>query len=240
MKDHSPLWYPTTGRILALIISVVLSMSVTRLFESCQKLHSQPPGTTSITNYKSLISPNLLSPSSGEDYSIWENRDINFKWESLPEADYYAIEISKETSFELSLTTISRGGITSPNFIWTNPDPGQYYWRVRAFSKGGTPGVWSNPGFFIVDTRTRCNNVIPIILTDVFIVNEKSIAILGRTNADALHADALLKMNEKEIPVKEDGTFEVKMIFEDGKVQHKFQFKAIDVKGRMGLYTYKF
>lgn len=52
-----------------------------------------------------------------------------FKWDMVKGASGYDIEISKDRSFE---EPILRRRLKDPEFVWAEPQVGQYFWRVRS------------------------------------------------------------------------------------------------------------
>lgn len=63
-----------------------------------------------------------------------------FRWESVPGAKEYVIELSKTNDFRA--TIVSRKTIKN-EFIWSNFEDGIYYWRVAASDKTNRLGLFS-------------------------------------------------------------------------------------------------
>ncbi|MBN2305377.1 MAG: choice-of-anchor D domain-containing protein [Anaerolineae bacterium] len=94
-----------------------------------------------------LARPRLLDLLPG---TITPDNTPEFNWEPVTDAADYEIQFDDDprfgSPFEFGLT----GG--APNYIAGPLMDGRWYWRVRAISSTGIPGLWSPAWWFMVDT----------------------------------------------------------------------------------------
>jgi M6 family metalloprotease-like protein len=96
-----------------------------------------------------IAPPTLFYPSNGSVVAVDYNSEITFKWNAVPEAKYYRIQVSKNAAFNPPFVVdvetdkkleLERNGFSSSGKT--------YYWRVMA-GNGETWSAWSEVWTFI-------------------------------------------------------------------------------------------
>ncbi|MBN2305106.1 MAG: hypothetical protein JXQ72_11545, partial [Anaerolineae bacterium] len=93
-----------------------------------------------------LPRPVLFSPPNG--LLTWDNTPL-LEWGTVSGATVYEIQIDDDARFSYAKVTLYAG---TPEVTPPEPLPdGRWFWRVRAISTYGIPGLWSSPRYFRVD-----------------------------------------------------------------------------------------
>lgn len=102
--------------------------------------------------------PTLINPANGSSQSFAfppQYGDINFTWSQIGDSGYNILA-AKDINFNLPVfnTTVSNPYYTQ------SIEQGVYYWKVRTFNSGFTPGNWSDTFSFtqVPTTATGVNN----------------------------------------------------------------------------------
>jgi hypothetical protein len=119
----------TGGHLVTVSDATLASGSVTFTIES-----TAPPA------------PGPISPEAGFKAGILENKPIDFKWSAVedPSGVVYALELSQKADFSGSV--VRKDNLEKPEYTLPageKPQPGEYYWRVRATDLAGNAGEWS-------------------------------------------------------------------------------------------------
>jgi hypothetical protein len=90
--------------------------------------------------------PSPISPEAGFKAGVLENTPIEFKWSAVedPSGVVYALEMSRKADFSGSV--VRKDNLDKPEYTLPaaeKPEPGEYYWRVRATDLAGNAGEWS-------------------------------------------------------------------------------------------------
>jgi hypothetical protein len=68
---------------------------------------------------------------------------IRFTWQKVNAAEKYQLQMSTIYQFtDIQIDQIQ----TALDYVWTNPAPGYFFWRVRAIQADQTHGIWSAIG----------------------------------------------------------------------------------------------
>ncbi len=90
--------------------------------------------------------PSPISPGAGFKAGIMESKPIDFKWSAVedPSGVVYALEMSQKADFSGSV--VRKDNLEKPEYTLPageKPQPGEYYWRVRATDLAGNASEWS-------------------------------------------------------------------------------------------------
>ena len=90
--------------------------------------------------------PSPISPEAGFKAGVMESKPIDFKWSAVedPSGVVYALEMSQKADFSGSV--VRKDNLEKPEYTLPagdKPQPGEYYWRVRATDLAGNAGEWS-------------------------------------------------------------------------------------------------
>jgi hypothetical protein len=90
--------------------------------------------------------PSPISPEAGFKAGIMESKPIDFKWSAVedPSGVVYALEMSQKADFSGSV--VRKDNLEKPEYTLPageKPQPGEYYWRVRATDLAGNASEWS-------------------------------------------------------------------------------------------------
>lgn len=91
--------------------------------------------------------PSPISPEAGFKVGIFDNKPIDFKWSAVedPSGVAYTLEMSQKADFSGSV--VRKENLEKPEYALTageKPQPGEYYWRVRATDLAGNASEWSS------------------------------------------------------------------------------------------------
>lgn len=84
----------------------------------------------------------LLFPKAYAQETANKKNNLVFKWQQVPQADFYIIEISHHPDFE-NPSLIKK--VNTNEFIWSDFSSDIYYWRVAAGQSNGRKGLFSEP-----------------------------------------------------------------------------------------------
>lgn len=94
----------------------------------------------------------VMKPGPAADTPEMSDTDIVFRWSAGAPSDQYAIQISREETFETLLVDTQT---SKPNYTMLRPaDPGKIYIRVRLIEADGFEGSWSTPHFLTIPEKT--------------------------------------------------------------------------------------
>lgn len=171
-----------------------------------------------------LPAPNLTEPvNSAQIYS----NDVQFKWTIIDEADQYWFELASDPLFKELV--YSNKSIRDTVCSISSLNPGIYYWHVSSIDKMGFPGNFVNYNYLnlIVDENKP---FLHIATPDKYtITKEKRIQVAGETETSAQ-----LLINDKNISIKNDGTF--LEIVELNNGYNKISINSIDKAGNNTLF----
>jgi len=94
--------------------------------------------------------PSPVSPAAGARIDLFENKPIDFRWSVVedPSGVTYSFEMSRNSDFSGSV--VRKEGLTQPEYLMPSgekPQPGDYFWRVKAVDLAGNAGEWSQSQF---------------------------------------------------------------------------------------------
>jgi hypothetical protein len=84
-------------------------------------------------------------------------RDVRFTWLAVKNAKEYSIEVSKNRGF--TRPVFNRRGIATAGSA--SLEPGEYYWRVSALKKKGTPPEFSETRRFLIVREDPVGLIVP-------------------------------------------------------------------------------
>jgi hypothetical protein len=101
--------------------------------------------------------PGLVYPVNGWVSDNWGYpQDVDFSWQRLPEAQFYQIEVYKDSLLPSGHLTYSNQRVTSIALTASFDHYGRYYWRVRAASRNWNNYTdWSEPFWFGLPNPAR-------------------------------------------------------------------------------------
>ena len=86
-------------------------------------------------------------PERSQAFAKWP---ITFRWESVPKADSYVLQIARDVTFQDIVMTHEQTGTSFNTGIRKNlKEEGEYFWRVRT-RKANADDVWSDAGRFYI------------------------------------------------------------------------------------------
>jgi hypothetical protein len=90
--------------------------------------------------------PSPLTPEAGFKAGILDNQPIDFTWSAVedPSGVIYSLEMSQKADFSGSV--VRKDNLEKPEYTLPTsekPQPGEYYWRVRATDLAGNTSEWS-------------------------------------------------------------------------------------------------
>jgi len=90
--------------------------------------------------------PSPISPEAGFKAAFLDKQPIDFKWSVVedPSGVVYALEMSQKADFSDSV--VRKDNLEKPEYTLPageKPQPGEYYWRVRATDLAGNASEWS-------------------------------------------------------------------------------------------------
>ena len=96
--------------------------------------------------------PSPISPEAGFKVGVFEDKPIDFKWSAVedPSGVIYALEMSQKIDFSGSVAR--KDNLEKPEYTLPageKPQPGEYYWRVRATDLAGNASEWSRSQLLI-------------------------------------------------------------------------------------------
>ena len=96
--------------------------------------------------------PSPISPEAGFKVGVFEDKPIDFKWSAVedPSGVIYALEMSQKIDFSGSV--VRKDNLGKPEYTLPageKPQPGEYYWRVRATDLAGNASEWSRSQLLI-------------------------------------------------------------------------------------------
>lgn len=170
-----------------------------------------------------LPPPILISP---QDQNRYDNVNVVFNWQAVPNADSYWLQIAYDSGFN-NLFLLRKELKEGRTEVVIN-SPGTYYWRVCSVDKNGLPGNYSPSNGFVLFN----NNIKPYLVLDnsgdeIFTSN-KGVKITGKT----LTTCNVMINNVKVIPDKE-GKFESYYNLKEGK--NLLTIRAVDPSGNESL-----
>lgn len=170
--------------------------------------------------------PRLLTPDDNHNVDIDSTKKVQLRWQEVPDATRYALQISRSRLFGSTIIDTSRRVGNSATLGLR--DEGSYVWRVAAISNTGVRGAWSEPRKFRVESwrglAIERDEIAPPLEVDV-IMNGNIAILRGKSEPGAR-----VEMDGKEIPVSGDGTFSTSEAV-DGRGAKTLVFRAIDDSG---------
>jgi hypothetical protein len=100
-----------------------------------------------LTCHKPLPVPKPVILQEPLDEMVLRQKSVEFQWQSIDEAIGYNIQIAEKTSFSKPIIDTTITDATLNNELID----GNYFWRVRAFSKDSVWGEWSDTWSFKVE-----------------------------------------------------------------------------------------
>ena len=101
--------------------------------------------------------PELVYPSNGwvSDRFAYP-QDVNFAWQQVPGAQFYQIEVYRDSLLRSEYLKYSNPRVAQPPLTASLPYYGSYYWRVRAVSRNWNNYTdWSSPFWFALPNPAR-------------------------------------------------------------------------------------
>lgn len=121
------------------------------------------------------------------DHQVFPDWHITFRWNAVPKADSYVLQIAKDAEFREILMTHEQTGTSFNSSARLNlKELGEYYWRVKV-RKANTDDVWSAPRRLLVGDY----DALPSLSPD-FSVSVTDGTILIHNHAAAQTADVAL------------------------------------------------
>jgi len=101
--------------------------------------------------------PGLVYPANGWVSDNWGYpQDVDLGWQELPEAQFYQIEVYRDSLLPSGHLTYANRRVTQTSLTATMPAYGRYYWRVRAASRNWNDYTdWSQPSRFALPNPAR-------------------------------------------------------------------------------------
>lgn len=175
---------------------------------------------------KLLQPPKLISPGFLEQISSNDDgkADVVFRWQKIESASAtYEMQISTSPFFVSDALVKETENLTTTNLVFTNMNPGNYYWRVRATaSASGQTTEWSEPwrftiikrekskpltasdwkienlggGIYRISAKTEPGAIVRILGRETFAMNDGSFTLQIRTYSQEVKVEV---MNERGI-----------------------------------------
>lgn len=178
-----------------------------------------PRGGMPSTPSELLPPPILKLPT---DQSNYQNENIIFTWESVPNAESYWLQISFDSGFN-NLYLLKKE-IKATQIVVSITNAGTYYWRVCSVDKNGLPGNYSAPfGFVLFNKNNKPYLSLDNKSREVF-TSDKTIKIKGST----LSICKVL-VNEVKVTPDNEGKFEADIKLSEGK--NVIIVKSVDPSG---------
>ena len=106
------------------------------------------------TKEKLLSPPNLVAPAAAEQIptSAGGKANVSMRWENADASaiSKYQLQVATSQTFLSEAVVVGRDNLASNGFSYTDFEPGNYYWRVRAVAASGQTSDWSEPQRFAV------------------------------------------------------------------------------------------
>jgi len=146
---------------------------------------------------------------------------------TTPKVEQYHLQIAKNKNFtDLVIDEVDI--LTEKVDLKRNLPDGEYYWRIAWVNNLGFEGKFSEPQNFILDTQAPSLQL-HFPLEDEEITGEFVYA-KGKTEKGTR-----ILVNEKLVPVDEEGNFETSLLFESGK--HTITVSAEDDAGNRNMLS---
>ena len=162
---------------------------------------SDPAGTHPLaTASRQLSSPNLISPANSTALLFRPGQNqIELKWEKVPDASSYWLEIAADRGFKRM--ALNQKNLEQPSFNYQSKD-GVFYWRVAAVDASGFPGTNSRVRFFKITTDTEPPYLVIHSPRTDEILPASPARIRGETEGDAV-----LSFDGKTVSVSGKGVY---------------------------------
>ncbi len=174
---------------------------------------------------KQLPPPQPVSPENGITLLFGPRRsDIGLKWEKVPDASSYWLEIASDRGFKRMV--LNQKNLDGTAFTQSQLKDGVYYWRVAAVDANGYPGTNSKVRFF----KTTSDNEPPYLAIytprNGEILATNPVQIRGKTEPDAI-----LSSDDHSVEISGDGTYRFEHPLSKGV--NKILLKATDRAGNV-------
>jgi len=190
-------------------------------------------GTRILKNQKPMRPEDLLppvflnAPLHGDDlYRTKSSRNLKFLWKPLPGAVAYWFELAFEKS-SFSRIVLNAQSVRDTAFITDKiKEDGIYYWRVAAIDKNGFPGVKSEHRLVKIITDEFPPFLYIENPKDKSAYNQPGLHIKGETEENAE-----LLINDRKVPVDDNGKFSIDFTLNPG--ENEIIFNTKDIAGNI-------
>jgi hypothetical protein len=163
-----------------------------------------------------LATPKLLAPEDGQNVP---SQQVLLRWEQVPDASHYWVEVASDTTFRDQLLHQRR--LSVPEERLTHLDEGNYYWRVSTVDSTGFPSGWSRPRRFLVRHDTTAPYVVIAAPEQGAVVRTQDVVIQG-----TVERGVKLTLNAQPVRIAADGRFDTTLPLQPGL--NRLQFEVFD------------